>query len=61
MYCGMKSIRVGGDDVVTEEDVKRVYVDFKTKISDMIQLNKLARMYVSCLLPIKCQPVNSKV
>ena len=59
VHCGINSIR--GNDVVNEDDVRKVYVDFKTKISDMIQLNKRARFYISCLLPTKCHDINKKV
>ena len=59
VHCGINSIR--GDDVATEDDVRRVYVDFKTKISDIIEVNKRARIYVSSLLPTKCQGIDKKV
>ena len=59
IHCGINSIK--GSDVITDEDVKGVYIDFKTKISDIIQLNKRARIYISCLLPTKCQDINKKV
>ena len=59
VHCGINSIR--GDDVATEDDVRRIYVDFKTKISDIIEVNKRARLYVSSLLPTKCQGINKKV
>ena len=59
VHCGINSIK--GSDVVTEEDVKGVYIDLKSKISDMIQINKRMRLYVSCLLPTKCPDINKKV
>ena len=59
VHCGINSIR--GDDVATDDDVRKVYVDFKTKISDIIQLNRRARIYVSCILPTKCNNINKKV
>lgn len=59
VHCGINSIR--GDDVVTEDHVKGVYVDFKTKINDIISVNKRARVYVDTLLPTKNVAVNKKV
>ena len=59
VHCGVSSIRL--DDVVTEDNVREVYVCFKTKISDIISVNKRARVYVSTLLPTKCENVNTKL
>ena len=59
VHCGVNSIR--GADVSTEEQVKDIYVDFKTKISDIVTVNKRARLYVSTLLPTKCENINKKV
>ena len=59
VHCGLNDIR--GNDVVSEEQVKEVYVAFKTKISDIINLNKRARIYVSTLLPTKSDETNLKI
>ena len=59
VHCGLNSIR--GEDVTTEDQIREVYVDFKTKVSDIVSINKRARVYISTLLPTKCDNINKKV
>ena len=59
VHCGINSIR--RDDITTEDQVKEVYTDFKTKISDIVSVNSRARIYVSTLLPTKLENVNKKL
>ena len=59
VHCGINNIR--GGDISSEEQIKEVYVDLKTKISDITKLNKRARVYVSTILPTKCEDDNRKV
>ncbi len=59
IHCGLNNIR--GEDVTTEEEIRKVYVDLKTKISDIVCVNKRARIYVSTLLPTKSSGINKKV
>ena len=58
VHCGLNSIR--GSDVSTDDQVREVFVDFKTKISDIVSINKRARVYISTLLPTKCDNINKK-
>ena len=44
----------------SEDQVRDVYVQFKTKISDIVSVNKRARIYVNTLLPTKIENVNKK-
>ena len=59
IHCGLNDIR--GSDVASEEQVKELYVALKTKINDIVTLNKRARIYVSTLLPTKSHEINLKV
>ena len=59
VHCGINDIR--GSEVSTEDQVRNVYVNLKTKISDIKTLNKRARIYVSTLLPTKSEDINKKV
>ena len=58
VHCGINSIR--GEEVSSEDQVRDVYVHFKTKISDIVSVNKRARIYVNTLLPTKIENVNKK-
>ena len=46
--------------MTSEDQVTDVYVHFKTKISDIVSVNKRARIYVNTLLPTKIENVNKK-
>ncbi len=59
VHCGINSIR--HTDIKSESDIKDVYVGFKTKINNIIHVNKHARVYVNTLLPTKDTVYNKKV
>ena len=59
IHCGINSIRL--PDIKSDDDVRGVYVKFKTKISDIVHVNKRASVHVCCLLPTKLDDVNRKV
>ena len=46
--------------MASEDQVRDVYVHFKTKISDILSVNKRARVYVNTLLPTKIENLNTK-
>ena len=58
-HCGINNIRDSNTE--SEDQVREVYVDFKTKISEIKQVNPRARMFVCCLLPTKSSDNNRKV
>ena len=58
VHCGINSI--WGEEVTSEDQVRDVYVHFKTTISDIVSVNKRARIYVNTLLPTKIENVNKK-
>ena len=55
VHCAMNGIR--GEEVTSEDQVRGVYVHFKTKISNIVSVNKRARVYVNTLLPTKIENV----
>ena len=59
VHCGLNSIR--GEDVSTDDHVRAVYVDLKTRVHDIISVNKRARVYINTLLPTKNETINKKI
>ncbi len=59
IHCGINSIR--DDNIESDEHVRDVYVKFKSKVQQIITVNKRARVYVDCLLPTKIEKCNIKV
>jgi alkylated DNA repair dioxygenase AlkB len=63
IHCGINNIRlpddIESDDI--DEFIREVYVNFKTKISDIVHVNKRASVHVCCLLPTKLVNVNRRV
>ena len=58
VHCGINSIR--DPSVQTEDDVRSVYVKFKTKVRNIIEVNKRSRVFVSVVLPSKLEDNNRK-
>ena len=56
--CGLNDIRK--KNIQTHEQVKAVYVDYKTKIENISSTNKRARIFVSPMLPTSLPDVNRK-
>ncbi len=59
VHCGINDIR--STDVQTNAQVKDAYVNLKTKVDQIVQVNKRAQVYVSLLLPTKLDDCNIKV
>ena len=59
VHCGINSIR--GSSIASDEDVKAVYIKFKSKIYQIMEANKRSRVYVCTLLPTKLNECKSKV
>ncbi len=59
VHCGINNVRK--PEIKSEDDVREIYIDFKTKINDIIQVNKRSKIYVNTLLPTKLADCNRKV
>ena len=59
VHCGINSIR--DTSITSDEEVKAIYVKFKSKIYQIMEANKRARVYVCTLLPTKLNDCKSKV
>ena len=56
--CGLNDIRK--PNIKTHEQVKSIYVDFKTKIEHISRVNNRARIFVAPMLPTALPEVNRK-
>lgn len=56
--CGLNDIRK--QDVRTEEQIRSIYIDFKTKIDHIVRVNKRARVFVAPMLPTTLHDLNIK-
>ena len=59
VHCGINDVRK--PEIESEEHVRDIYVQLKSKINHITHLNKKARVFVSLLLPTKLDNVNRKV
>ena len=59
VHCGINDVRK--QEIESEEHVRDIYVQLKSKINHITHLNKKARVFVSLLLPTKLENVNKKV
>ena len=59
VHCGVNDIRK--PEVESDENVRNIYVKFKSKINQILHLNKNSRVFVSLLLPTKLDVVNKKI
>jgi uncharacterized membrane protein YgcG len=59
IHCGINSIR--DDTIESDEDVRDVYVKFKSKVYQVMNINKRSRVYVCTLLPTKIEACKPKV
>ena len=59
IHCGINDFRE--ESISSEDQMKEIYIKFKSKISGIIELNKRARIFVSTVLPTKLTDVNRKV
>ena len=59
IHCGLNNVRQA--DVVSDDDVLAIYTNFKSKINQLIHVNKRARIYVNLLLPTKLNECNKKI
>ena len=58
IQCGLNDIR--NPEIKTEKQIRSIYVDFKTKIENIIYLNKRASIFIVPILPTKLANVNRK-
>ena len=59
IHCGLNDVRQA--DIQSDDDVRNVYVKFKSKINQVLHVNKRARVYVNLLLPTKIEDCNKKI
>ena len=59
IHCGVNSIR--DPSIVSNDEVRNTYVDFKSKINQFTAMNKRSRIYVNTLLPTKTVECNKKI
>ena len=59
IHCGLNNVRQA--DVVSDADVLAIYTNFKSKINQVLHVNKRARVYVNLLLPTKLNECNKKI
>ena len=59
VHCGVNDIRK--PDVKSEDDVREIYTRFKSKINQILHVNKRARVYVDLLLPSKMESCNINI
>ena len=59
VHCGVNDVRK--PDIETEDHIREIYVKFKSKINQILHVNKRARVYVDLLLPTKLEACNSKI
>ncbi len=59
VHCGVNDIRK--PDVKTDDDVREIYVKFKSKINQILHVNKRARIYIDLLLPTKLDACNRNI
>ena len=58
IQCGLNDIR--HPEIKTEKQIRSIFVDFKTKVDNIIHFNKRASIFIVPILPTKLANVNRK-
>ncbi len=59
VHCGVNDVRK--PDIQTNDHVRDIYIKFKSKINQILHVNKRARVYINLLLPTKLDACNTKI
>jgi hypothetical protein len=59
LLCGINDVRQTG--VTSDDQIRDIFVSYKTKVAEILMINKRARIFICPLLPTKDADLNRKV